>query len=138
MDGAVGGKWPADGNGAWMPPTLHYSGPPIWAKAMASAAGEKPPASPGETVRNETLGERDFDGVRASGLRRTVSASEPQGSAVQSSTEIWWSSDLNEIVTIHSSVGYGTELRQIVRHEPDAALFYPPAGYRIQMLVTTP
>jgi hypothetical protein len=30
------------------------------------------------------------------------------------------------------------DLHEIVRHEPDAALFYPPAGYRIQVLGTTP
>jgi hypothetical protein len=124
-----------------MPPTLHYNGQPPWAKAMASAAGEKPPAAPGDTVRNEALGEREFGGVRASGLRSTTTASDTGGApgpAQTSTVEIWWSSELKEIVAMHSSIGYGTELRAIVRQEPDAALFYPPAGYRIQVLGTTP
>jgi hypothetical protein len=77
--------------------------------------------------------------VRASGLRSTTTASDTGGGPAQASTvEIWWSSELKEIVAMHSSIGYGTELRAIVRQEPDAALFYPPAGYRIQVLGTTP
>jgi hypothetical protein len=34
--------------------------------------------------------------------------------------------------------GYGMELREISRHEPDASLFYPPAGYRIEAQAVAP
>lgn len=122
-----------------MPPTLHYNGGAMWQSLIADAPREEHP-DPSRTIRVAPLGERVIEGVRAVGTMRTILQEDGTGGPVQtSSVEVWASSELKEVVAMHQTpVGINMDLHEIVRHEPDAALFYPPAGYRIQVLGTTP
>jgi hypothetical protein len=115
-----------------MTPTLHYSGEPMWQSLIAKEPREEHPF-PWETIAVAPLGERVFDGVRALGARRTITHKDGQSGAVQTSTmEAWSSPELKEIVAMHQVPDdIDIELREIVQHEPDASLFYPPAGYRV-------
>jgi hypothetical protein len=113
--------------------TLHLNDQPaMWSVVASTKAGEEHP-SPDETDVTEAMGERTFDGVRAVGLRRvtTVKGASPQQTQIIDS-EMWSAPTMKEIVAIYvkGAMGY-IELEEIQLQEPDAKLFYPPAGYEI-------
>lgn len=85
---------------------------------------------PGETVQIQPLGESVVAGLKAVGIRQTDII--PGRTLV---TEIWWSPEIKETLLmkpIGDTAGEPTiELTDIKREEPDPALFYPPAGYKI-------
>ena len=89
----------------------------------------------GETDYNESLGVRTFDGLRAVGVRHTrtfpgAQKTEPRKLV----TDFWVSPEMKEVVALRTPPnGYVLELEGIQLREPDAALFYPPDGYRIDM-----
>jgi len=122
-----------------MTPTLHYSPGAMWQSLTADEPREEHP-DPSRTIRVAPLGERVIEGVRAVGTMRTIVQEDRTGGPVETSTvEIWASPELKEVVVMHQTPdGINMKLHEIVRHEPDAALFYPPAGYGIQVLRTTP
>jgi hypothetical protein len=116
-----------------MPRTLHYSGQPMWLSFASMQAAEEHPSSM-ETDRNEPLGVRTFDGVRATGVRHTrIIQAVPTGKPQTIVTEIWVSSEMKEVVALYPKApdSYSLELRDIQLREPDARLFYPPANYTI-------
>jgi hypothetical protein len=82
----------------------------------------------------EPLGEKTIAGVKALGIRQTltdahISSGKPQV------TEIWWSPEIKEMLEakpIGDPAGRPTiEMIDIQRNEPDPAQFYPPVGYKI-------
>lgn len=94
-----------------------------------------------ETDRNEPLGERTFDGVRATGVRHTrIIQAVPTGEPQSIVTEIWVSSEMKEVVALYPKApdDYSLELRDIKLREPDPKLFYPPADYKIVPIGTQP
>jgi hypothetical protein len=91
----------------------------------------------GET-RSEKLGMRLFEGFVAEGTKTTIAGSAGPGGRVQTSVstaETWFSTDLQRIVYgTFSDPKEGvtiTRLINVSRAEPDAALFVPPAGFKV-------
>jgi len=126
---------------ACMPRTLHYINQNLYSDAMVSAPREV--NSPGSSELSQPLGTRKFGDVEAVGVRRTTTTTNSQtGEVVKSVTEIWYSSELKELLEMKeipdpkakeaSGQLPDVDLTEIQRKEPDAALFYPPAGYDIK------
>jgi hypothetical protein len=118
----------------------HYAGQAMWASAASMKPGEEHP-SPDETDQTEALGERTFDGVRAVGYRRVRTIRNPQPEQTWTiESEIWSSPEMKEVVAIHvkDAPSYSMELRDIKLREPDPALFYPPANYKIESVPARP
>jgi hypothetical protein len=95
------------------------------------------PADP--NVTTETLGLQTVNGVPANGTRitRTIPAGAMgNAQAIQSVREVWTSVDLKVPVMVKTSdPRFGTTVTQLTninRSEPDAALFQAPAGYTVQ------
>ena len=88
-----------------------------------------------ETDRNEPLGERTFNGVRATGVRHTrIIQTAPTDTPQTMVTKFWVSTEMKELVAMYQEFpdGFSMELREIQLREPDAGLFYPPANYKIK------
>lgn len=86
-----------------------------------------------ETDHIEPLGEKKIDGLKVFGVRLTRKAIVSGGSNY--SVDSWWSPELRELLLFQPvGVGFNTsiEMTNIRRGEPDSALFYPPAGWRIE------
>jgi hypothetical protein len=89
---------------------------------------------PSQTLQIEPLGQKVVAGLKAFGIRQTLT--DPNiYSGVPQVTEIWWSPEIKEILPakpIGEPAGrYTIEMMDIKVQEPDPALFYPPAGYKI-------
>jgi hypothetical protein len=89
---------------------------------------------PSQTLQIEPLGQKVVAGLKAFGIRQTLT--DPNIYAgVPQVTEIWWSPEIKEILLakpIGEPVGrYTIEMMDIKVQEPDPALFYPPTGYKI-------
>lgn len=101
-----------------------------------TAAAEQHPSSM-ETDRNVSLGERSFGGVRAMGVRHTriIQPTTPENAETKVA-EFWVSPEMKEVVAMYVEFpdGFRYELQNIQLHEPDAKLFYPPDGYRIDVM----
>jgi hypothetical protein len=116
-----------------MPRTLRYGAKPMWEDAVSMKAAEEHPSSM-ETDRNVPLGERSFDGVRATGVRHTrIIQPAKTENARTIVTEFWVSTEMKEVVAMYQEFpdGFQFELRDIKLREPDPKMFYPPAGYNI-------
>ena len=126
-----------------MPRELRYTNQNIWADSLVSTRQEQ--SSNLETTVSEPLGERQTQGVEALGVRQTHTLLKQQGVAQSRVvTEVWYSPELKELIglKITGEALSGTdragaamptyELIDIHRGEPDPALFYPPAEYRIE------
>jgi len=114
--------------------------------ATGAAAGQRAavrgpnaqrPADP--NVVTENLGLQTMNGVAATGTRitRTIPAGTMgNAQAIQSVREVWTSGDLKVPVMVKTSdPRFGTTVTQLTninRAEPDAALFQPPAGYTVK------
>ncbi len=103
---------------------------------MARQVAETVHPFPWQTMQIEPLGEKVVAGVKALGIRQTVTdahmnAGQPQVTEI----EIWWSPEIKQMVEmkpIGDPAGRpAIEMTDIKRGEPDPALFYPPAGYKI-------
>jgi len=82
---------------ACMPRKLHYTNQNLYSDAMVSAPREV--HSPGSSELSQPLGTRKFGDVEAIGVRRTTTTTNSQtGEVVKSVTEIWYSSDLKELL----------------------------------------
>jgi hypothetical protein len=102
------------------------------APAPASAAG-------GASVRHETLGERDIEGVRADGSRTTMTIPAHaigNRAPITTVSERWFSVDLQTVVfTRRSDPRFGETVFRLVhidRSEPPPDLFEIPSDYRIE------
>jgi hypothetical protein len=126
---------------ACMPRTLHFTNQNLYSDAIVSAPQEV--RSSGAIELSQPLGTRKFGDLEAVGVRRTRTTTNSQsGEITKSVTEIWYSSELKELLEMKeipdpkakegSSLLPDFDLTQIQRKEPDAALFYPPAGYDIK------
>jgi hypothetical protein len=87
---------------------------------------------PGQPRRSlEELGNRTIEGVAATGTRRTTIW--PDGRT--DVTETWYSQELKATVlsktTSARNGDSAVKLTKISRAEPDAALFHPPADYKV-------
>ena len=89
-------------------------------------------------TRTEELGTRDFDGVQAEGTRRVTTI--PAGAIgnerpIETVYERWYSKELQIVVmSKHSDPRFGEQtyrLTNIVRAEPEPALFNVPNGYKV-------
>lgn len=99
----------------------------------------RPTAAGGTNVTSEDLGTQTINGMIAQGTRVTHTI--PAGAIgnalpIQSVRETWVSADLKVPVLVKiSDPRFGTrttQLTQINRGEPDAALFQVPAGYTVR------
>lgn len=88
--------------------------------------------------KSEELGTRDFEGVSAEGTRRVTTI--PEGSIgnerpIEVVYESWYSKELGLVVySKHSDPRFGEQtyrVTNIVRAEPDPALFTVPQGYKV-------
>ena len=95
------------------------------------------------TTTETSLGQKTVNGVTASGTR--VVRTFPAGvlgneNPITSTIDQWVSTDLGVPVQViqTSSIGgsISLNLTQIVRGEPDATLFAPPAGYTVHQMPT--
>jgi hypothetical protein len=93
-----------------------------------------------EQVKHEDLGTQTIEGVSAQGKRETVTI--PAGQIgnerpIEIVTETWFSPDLHTMVLRkHSDPRMGEStyrLTDIKRNEPDASLFQPPAGAKLNV-----
>ncbi len=116
---------------------------PIRAAGPHNGAGRGPnaaarrPADP--NVTTEDLGVQTVNGLAATGQRitRTIPAGAiGNAQPIQSVREVWTSTDLKVPVLIRTSDPRNgttvTQLTNIVREEPEAALFQAPAGYTVR------
>jgi hypothetical protein len=99
------------------------------------------PHAPGDDrnmpqVETMDLGSQQMSGVTATGTRTTLTFHD-DGQDVQSVREQWVSPDLHLALLTTQSVSSGVQstvqLTNLVRAEPDPALFQVPAGYLIQI-----
>src|SRR5207302_709454 len=93
---------------------------------------------PGE-VKHESLGTQTIEGVSAEGKRETRTI--PAGAIgnerpIQITSETWYSPDLHTVVLSKRNdprMGETTfRLTEISRAEPDASLFQPPPGVKVE------
>ena len=105
-----------------------------------------------EDGKSEDLGDRDFEGVRATGTRLTTTI--PAGEInndrpIEIVSENWFSKDLKTtVMTKHSDPWAGdftSRLTEINTNDPDPSLFVVPPGYNVvedklvdEMLVAPP
>lgn len=94
---------------------------------------------PPHDVRTEKLGTKEFDGVAAEGTRTTMTI--PAGEignvrAIDITSERWYSPELRVVVfSRRSDPRFGDttyRLTNIVRAEPDPALFQIPPDYKTE------
>lgn len=94
--------------------------------------------APGSVTKEESLGTRDVNGVRAAGRKTTTTI--PIGTMgndrpIEVTDEVWTAEDLKlQILVRHHDPRTGdveTQFTQISRAEPSADLFRIPAGYKI-------
>jgi len=89
---------------------------------------------PWQTLQIEPLGEKVVAGVKAVGIRQTLTDMHSSSGRPQV-TEIWWSPEIKEMLEakpLGDAEGRFTiEMTEIKRDEPDPAQFYPPEGYKI-------
>lgn len=113
--------------------TLHYSGD---VTDISNQKDGEERSFQGETRRIEHIGERLFGDVKAIGIRTTMTQTNAISGVVrQTVMEGWYSPELKENMLLITPVSnqriLSYELTKVHRGEPDAALFYPPAGYKI-------
>lgn len=89
----------------------------------------------------DTLVERlpplHIDGITVERQRLTKTYKGQHGTPIATVGENWYSPDLKEVIRLGDS-NSDMLLTEIHRVEPDPKLFYPPAGYRIQVKQPAP
>ena len=87
---------------------------------------------------SENLGQKEIHGLKAYGMRWTMTPLESGGPSAmpETTTELWKSSELDlKLLEVTSGPKYGLqreELSDLRRADPDPALFKPPQGYRVE------
>jgi hypothetical protein len=125
-----------------MPRTVHFTPQNIYADELSNAPQDRN-SFPGVTDRSEPLGTRRIEDLDATGVRHTRTRTEAQsGKTTVLITEIWYSSQLQELLEMRLTESPGTQpensplpnykLTEIHRGDPDEKLFYPPDGYKIE------
>jgi hypothetical protein len=116
-----------------VPPTVRYGSP--------SATG----VPQNDFSKEEDLGSQEIEGVMARGVRETQivpAESTENGREITVTDEYWYSDELRiNVVMKHSDPRTGTitlRVTQIVRGEPDPALFEIPEGYSRPAAVQQP
>lgn len=84
------------------------------------------------TTKIEDLAPLQVDGVKVDRLLVTNSSVDAKGLAKKWSTETWYSLDLQEIIRTGDEESY-EGLKEICLTDPDPKLFYPPAGFKIEL-----
>jgi hypothetical protein len=114
--------------------TFRSQGAETFGSATASSGG--PQGAP--TVKTESLGSRQIEGVTAEGTRTTITI--PAGAignerAIESTSERWFSKELRIVVfsrTVDPRFGETTyRLTRVSREEPANWLFEVPGDYRV-------
>jgi hypothetical protein len=116
-----------------LPRTIRFQADGMESK-MTKQVAETLHPFPWQTLQIEPLGEKIVAGMKAVGIRQTLADTQTSPGQPQV-TEIWWSPEIKEILVskpVGDATGRSTiEMTDIKRLEPDPALFYPPAGYKI-------
>ena len=120
-----------------MPRTLRYAKGGLGSDAMRTKVTEEHPY-PHQVRLTEPLGERSFGDVKASGVRVTITTTNPATNDLKTLvSELWYSAELKESIALRPGIGSGVpsfELTNVHRGESDPTLFYPPTGYKIRPL----
>lgn len=101
----------------------------------AGATGAIPP---GTSVKTESLGTKEIDGLKVVGVRTIHTSFSPATDTKPfvATVDTWTSPELKVIVLMETSTSNGdrhiARLENIVRTEPSAALFQIPAGYSVR------
>ena len=116
------------------PLKLTYAEGDDFAYVTAQVAADDP--GPNPRGRTEPLGHKVIEGFDALGIRRVIyRRSDGKDLEPPVNVELWWSPTLKEQMwmgPVPDNEGIPRfELKDIQTGEPDAALFYPPANYRI-------
>ena len=116
--------------------TVQFSTKNIWVDSIRPKDVVQHVGDRTEEYRTEAIGSRMFDGVEASGVRNTKTVTNTETGKVETLvSELWYSEGLKELIemkAVPAQAGFPQfELTKIRREEPDAKLFYPPAGYKI-------
>jgi hypothetical protein len=94
------------------------------------------------TTITTPLGKRMMQGLEAVGIHAVTTDVDAEGKTQDTTEmEMWWSPALYEILsmTVKSRASQvSMEFSDIKMEEPDAGLFYPPAGYRIRKEAEVP
>jgi hypothetical protein len=121
--------------GSAPPPAVNLS----TSRPASTGALAPPPGMIKDQVRTEDLGQQSLEGVLVTGKRTTTTV--PLGKVGNDRPfdvvhEEWRSPELNILVkTLDKDPRTGVqtmELENLVRTDPDAALFHAPAGYTVQ------
>ena len=119
------------------PQTLKYADGLTMVKVI-----EENPVGDTKHGDTDTLVERlpplHIDGITVERQRVTNTYTGQAGKSTTSVSENWYSLEFNEVIRMSDSDGNGVMLTDIRRVEPDPKLFYPPAGYRIQVTHPAP
>ncbi len=105
--------------------------------AREQADQPQPRSQPGEGVTREPLPPREIVGLHAEGVRTTttIPAGKDGTSAVTVVDDVWESPLLRmQLLHIHDDPRTGhseAQVTQLVREQPDEALFHPPGGYEL-------
>ncbi len=113
------------------------------ASSAAAAANGKPAgataiAPPGTSTKTESLGTKEMGGLRVLGLRTIHTAFSPgkDTKPFVSTVDTWTSPELKVVVLVETMTSDGdhhvTKLENIVRTEPNEALFQIPSGYSVR------
>ncbi len=124
-----------------MPRTVHYTNQNVFAEGIVTEPREEHFLN--TVYRSVPLGARMFGEWKAVGVRRTVTTTQPEtGIVSRLVSDLWYSPGLKEMLEMkevpepkpkkEASPIPDFELTDIHRGEPDPAMFYPPAGYRIE------
>jgi len=101
----------------------------------AGATGVTPP---GTTMKTESLGTKEVDGLHLVGLRTTHTSFSPNTDSKPfvSTVDTWTSPELKVVVITETTTSNGdhhlTKLQNIQRTEPSAELFQVPSGYSVR------
>lgn len=133
--------WPAGERAGRAAVTIQLGQPQIdeIEKSTSQLPEYAPPIEPDATsVRNDDLGEKTIEGVRAVGSRTTIVFPPGHSGNKLSITrihEIWKSPELNLIVRMIDGDPKGEELVSGLTNislNPDPSIFQPPDGYEVQ------
>ncbi len=121
-------------------PTIRKTNPsPAATASTASMSGASADGAAQQGVKTEQLGSQVIEGLTVTGVR-TIRTNSWSGSGEDktftATTDTWTSPKLGVIVLSETTDSMGThrvsKLTDIVRTEPDAALFQVPAGYTVK------
>ncbi len=140
-NGMLPKKVVAPDGGANVSMTYFYSGDPVIAGGRGGSTIVSPVQNTSDNVTTESLGADTMQGLSVLGTRvtRTIPAGQiGNAQPILIITDKWYSQDLQiDVKTVHSDPRTGTTttaLINLVRGEPNPALFTVPPGYTI----TTP